>query len=132
MGPGGLTVCRVLRGDSLGTTTFKKHLKLLNAAHWNLRKPHNIDVRLSILSQDELISLIEKIIQFGTVNLIKRKIGRKMTVLGLIYKKLLLVSAVQKYRRPQAYTGRECSYSSLHSLCMFFQTQSGHKQNKKL
>jgi hypothetical protein len=71
MGPGGLTVGRVLRGDSLGTTTFKKHLKLLNTAHWNLRKPHNINVRLSILSQDELISFVEKIIQFGTVNLIK-------------------------------------------------------------
>lgn len=118
MGPGGLTVGRVLRGDSLGTATFKKHLKLLNTAHWNLRKPHNINVRLSILSQDELISLVEKIIQFGTVDLIKRKIGRKVTVFGLIYKSCYLCQPFKNIagsKRIQA--GNVLTHHSIHCVC---------------
>ena len=89
MGPGRLTVGRILRGDSLGASTFQKHLKLLNRAHWNLRKPHNIDVGLPILSQNQFISFIEEVIQFGTVDLIERKTRSKVTVFRLIYIELV-------------------------------------------
>jgi hypothetical protein len=95
----------------LGTATFEEILKLLNRADWDLGQSNDVNIAFSVFSEDELISLVEKVEEFGAVNFVEGKVGSQVTVLWLSYLNKIPIEASQKYHKLRVYTGRGCSCS---------------------
>lgn len=74
MRPRRLAIGRIFRCNSLGAATFEKIFKLLNSTDRNLGQSHNVNVAFGVFSKNKLISFVEKVKEFGTVNFVERQI----------------------------------------------------------
>jgi hypothetical protein len=95
----------------LGTATFQEILELLYRTDWDFGQSNDVNIAFCIFSEDELISLVEKIEEFGAVNFVEGKVGSQVTVLGLSYLNNIRIEVSQKYHMHRVYTGRGYSCS---------------------
>lgn len=58
-------------------------LELLNTRNRVLGQPNHINIALGVLSEDQLGSLVQQVVEFSAVDFIEGEICRKVAVLGL-------------------------------------------------